>query len=507
MRVLLVRPPVPRHTIGLKHLMVCEPLELEYVAAGLDGHDVQIVDLILERGFEKRLREFRPDVIGTSSYITGVNEVKKLCRTAKRWDPGVWTIVGGVHASRAPGDFADHSIDAIALGDGTTAMPEVLKAIEEGRGLEEVPGLALPLNDEEVARTPERTYMPDPDALPFPRRDLTAHLRHRYYYLFHRPLALLKTTWGCWYRCNFCFNWQVTEGAVFARSPESIVEEIGTIGESEIYIVDDIFLANPARLRRIAELLRERGIRKRYLCFGRADFIGQNEDIIEEWAKLGLTAVLVGLEAGTDEELATMEKRTSVDLNRVAVEILRRHGIDTYGSLIPDPSYGPEEWDRLWQFIEDTGLYYLNISPLTPLPGTDLWERHRSRVTVPRKAHGLWDLSHVVLPTHQPLKVFYRSLLRTYTRAIVDLRRAARLTLRRPPPLWSPSHLRIWLGALQIWWQLRTAHRHHRASALSEAMDRGAPAAESGRRLQGRAYTPHSEKRDTCPPHTRSPQI
>ena len=33
MRILLVRPPVPRQTIGLKHVMICEPLELEYVAA------------------------------------------------------------------------------------------------------------------------------------------------------------------------------------------------------------------------------------------------------------------------------------------------------------------------------------------------------------------------------------------------------------------------------------------------------------------------------------------
>ncbi|MBA3765630.1 MAG: B12-binding domain-containing radical SAM protein, partial [Acidobacteria bacterium] len=60
MRVLLVRPPVPRHTMGLKHIMICEPLELEYVAAGLDGHEVQIIDLIVEGGYEKRLRRFKP---------------------------------------------------------------------------------------------------------------------------------------------------------------------------------------------------------------------------------------------------------------------------------------------------------------------------------------------------------------------------------------------------------------------------------------------------------------
>jgi hopanoid C-3 methylase len=147
--------------MGLKHVMICEPLELEYVAAGLAGHDVQILDLIVERGFERRLREFQPDVIGTSCYITGVNEVIKLCRAAKRWNPGVRTVVGGVHAARAPEDFADHSVDCIVLGDGTTIMPELLDAFASGRPLEEIPGLALPISDDEVGFTAERRYMPE----------------------------------------------------------------------------------------------------------------------------------------------------------------------------------------------------------------------------------------------------------------------------------------------------------------------------------------------------------
>ncbi len=81
MRILFVRPPVPPHTIGLKHIMICEPLELEYAAAGLPvHHEVQIMDLIIEKGFEKRLKQFQPDIVATSCYITGVNEVIKICR-------------------------------------------------------------------------------------------------------------------------------------------------------------------------------------------------------------------------------------------------------------------------------------------------------------------------------------------------------------------------------------------------------------------------------------------
>src|SRR6185436_6670096 len=138
MRVLLVRPPVPRHTMGLRHVMICEPLELEYVAAGLAGHEVRILDLIVERGFEDCLRSFRPEVMGTSSYITGVNEAIKLCRQAKRWNPDIWTVVGGVHASRAAEDFADPAVDVIVPGDGTSIMADLLQAIAARRPLESV---------------------------------------------------------------------------------------------------------------------------------------------------------------------------------------------------------------------------------------------------------------------------------------------------------------------------------------------------------------------------------
>jgi len=474
MRILLVRPPVPQHTIGLKNVMICEPLELEYVAAGIPaGHEIEIFDMIVEKNLARRLRRFRPDVVGTSCYISGVNEVIRICRTAKLWNPATRTIVGGVHASQVPEDFSDPAVDCIVRGDGTTMMAELLGAFESGRPLTEIAGLALPAGEDRVTFTAERHYMPQPDSLPFPRRDLVKHLANRYYYLFHQPVATMKTTWGCWYKCNFCFTWRITDGVPFSRSPESIVEELAQIDSPDVYIVDDIFLINRRRLSAIADLLRERGIRKKYLVYGRADFIAENEDVIAEWAGLGLSAVLIGLEASTDTELDSMNKECTVNYNVKAIEVLRRHGVDTYGSLIPNPEYTEAEWNRLMQFIEDNGLYYLNISPLTPLPGTVIWEQYQDKLTVPRRAHGLWDLSHAVLPTRLPLKEYYGFLLRTYSRTVLNIRRADRLTLRTRPPVWTRRYLRLWWGAIKILFQLRAAHRHHSARELRRAMDRG----------------------------------
>jgi radical SAM superfamily enzyme YgiQ (UPF0313 family) len=488
MRILLVRAPVPRHTIGLKHIMVCEPLELEYVAAGLDGHTVEILDLILERGFERRLRRFRPDVVGTSSYITGVNEVIKLCRAAKRWNPAVRTVVGGVHASRAPEDYADPSVDCVVLGDGTTVMPEVVRAFETGRPLEEIPGLVL-WRGGALRRTAGRAYMPHPDSLPLPRRDLVAHLRPQYYYLFHQPVATVKTTWGCWYKCNFCFTWRITDGLPYSRSPESIAAELAQIDCEHVYIVDDIFLIHPTRLRELARLLRERDVRKKYLVYARADFVSDNEEVVAEWAGLGLKAVFIGLEATTDRELDSMDKQATVDHNRRAISLLRKHGVDVYGSLIIQPEYAKEDWDRLKRFIDETGLYYLNISPLTPMPGTLIWEQHKDRVIVSRRAHGLWDLSHTVLPTRMSLRDYYRSLLGVYTHACLNPWRARRLKLATAPPIFSWKFLRLWFGALKIACQFLWAHRHHTAEELALAEYRGpeVPAPEAAAALVGRA--------------------
>jgi radical SAM superfamily enzyme YgiQ (UPF0313 family) len=465
MKVLLIRPPVPHHTIGLKHLMICEPLELEYVAAGLAGHEVEILDLIIERGLEERLRRFKPDVVGTSSYISGVNEVKKICRTVKNWNPQCVTIAGGVHAARAPEDFADIAVDCIVLGDGTSIMPEIMAAIQTGSSFEQIPGLALPCGINQVYRTAERHYMPKPDDLPFPRRDLVAHLQHQYYYLFHQPVATMKTTWGCWYKCNFCYTWKITDGMPFSRSPESIAQELEQIEANDVYIVDDIFLINPGRLARLAQLLRERGIRKNYLVYARADFIATHEDLIKEWAELGLRAVFVGLEAATDAELEAMNKECTVDYNRRAIEVLRQHGVDTYGSLIPQPDYWPTDWERLWSFIEETGLYYVNISPLTPMPGTDIWKSYEDKSrSAARRMVGIFRIAFC------PRACRCRNIIAAL--ALVcqndfDIRRANRLTLRTRPPVWSTKYLRLWMGAIKIMFQFINAHRHHRPRDLA----------------------------------------
>ena len=135
MRVLLVRPPVSEQTIGLKHIMICEPLELEYIGALLDNHEVKVCDLLVENNFEQYLKEFKPEIIASSAYKAGTNELIKLFRRAKTLIPSVITIAGGVHATLVPEDLADVSVDIVGIGDGTYLMQEIVEAISNKKSL------------------------------------------------------------------------------------------------------------------------------------------------------------------------------------------------------------------------------------------------------------------------------------------------------------------------------------------------------------------------------------
>ena len=51
MKILLVRPNAPKQSINLQSFMICEPLELEYVASALEtnGVEADLVDMLLEK--------------------------------------------------------------------------------------------------------------------------------------------------------------------------------------------------------------------------------------------------------------------------------------------------------------------------------------------------------------------------------------------------------------------------------------------------------------------------
>jgi radical SAM superfamily enzyme YgiQ (UPF0313 family) len=359
----------------------------------------------------------------------------------------------------------------IAMGEGVNLIGQIIDRYERGKDLESVPGLAFPEGKggkggnggnggKGLRRSPPGSLMVDAVNLPLPRRDLTKKYRSRYYYLFHQPVTLMKTMFGCPFTCNFCFCWPLTGGKVYKRSEESVVEELEHIESKEVYFVDDTFFVDMNRLQRIRDLIRERRIEKYYLTYVHSDFVVKHPDMIRDWAEIGLKACIMGLESPRDDELLNYEKKATVDRNTEAIHILRRNNVDIYGSFIVDPGWSKSDFAHLADYIEKTGLYYLVIQPLTPLPGTKIFSSYENRFSADRRDYEIWDMQHAVLPTRLPLKEFYRQIRKIYISKILDIRRARQLQLRTAPPVWSKKYLRLLSGGIRVMLSLRGAHRH-----------------------------------------------
>ncbi len=417
MNILLIRPKPDKETIGLQHVMVCEPLELEYLAANIDRTDanVEIIDMILEKkSLQYFIKRYQPDVVGISGYITHVNVIKDYARRIKDIRPDC-KVVGGVHAEVQPQDFTDEHIDFIVDANGLSTFNAILDNLE--------------LMDVQGTYREGRQNVKDASFnYKFPDRQKVGKYRRKYYYMFHNPCALIKTSFGCPYSCSFCFCKEITEGKYFTRSVNSVIEELKQIPEQEIYIVDDDFLVSGDRILEFCQKLKENNLNKKFLVYGRADFISNNEHVIKVFRDHGLQAVIVGLESFKNEVLDKYNKRTSIRENEKAVRILKRYDIEVYGTLILDMDFSKEDFHNLYKWLKRMGLVFINLQPLTPLRGTEIYQMYKEDLIVDGEQFEKWDLAHLVLkPEKMSVRRYYFEMIKLYYKITMAPGNVARL--------------------------------------------------------------------------------
>lgn len=416
MNILLIRPKPHKDTIGLQNLMICEPLELEYIASNIrtHGHKSIIIDMILEkRDVTYFVKKYRPQAVGITGYIAHVNVIKKYAGEIKAYDPAIKVLVGGVHAEVNPEDFESENIDYIIRANGLKTITEILDCLEQKKPAEDLPCVYSRYGGKPL----KETRFP----YAFPDRSKVDRYRSKYYYMFHRNCSLIKTSFGCPYQCSFCFCRQITDGNYFTRDPEDIVAELKTVKETEIYIVDDDFLVNKNRILSFIRLLRKNRIKKRYLIYGRADFIAENEDVIRAFKKAGLRAVIVGLESCDSKELNDYHKMTQVAVNEKAVGILKKYDVECYGTFITGIDWKKEDFKALERWIKKLGIVFVNLQPLTPLRGTELYERYRKDFIIREDEYEKWDLAHLVVkPTYISVRKYYFYTMMMYYHIMVN---------------------------------------------------------------------------------------
>ncbi|PFG16857.1 radical SAM superfamily enzyme YgiQ (UPF0313 family) [Propionicimonas paludicola] len=441
MKVLLVRPRPDPRSINLQSFMICEPLELETLAAHLQhlGHTVDLVDLILER---KPLTWFVTqasyDLVGLTGYINHVQVIKQLARDVKRVSPRTRVVVGGVHAEVLPGDFADPAVDHIVWVNGARTIGEIAS------GLSAAEAAALPGVWGSGRPRPVLVH----DKRLFPDRQITARYRDRYNYIYHDRCATLKTSFGCPFTCRFCFCTQIAPYA--ERDLDEVMDELEQIAEPNVFIVDDDFLSRPYRVKAFCDALDARGIHKRFIAFGRADYIVKHPEDVTLLAAHGFDAFFVGIESFRSSELDDYDKRTSVEQNVAAVRVLEAAGVQCYAGMITGEDWGRADFDSLVEFLNQFEHPMVNIQPITPMPGTPLYDDEAGRITLPRERSERWDMAHLAFaPTALKPRAYYWQLLRAYYRTSASAPQRRYIKARYGDRVYR----RVFNGAMSITWQ------------------------------------------------------
>ncbi|MDP2727496.1 MAG: cobalamin-dependent protein [Dehalococcoidia bacterium] len=418
MKILLVQPNSSPQNVGFNKLTMPEPLALELVAASVTQHEVRILDMRLDPDLEAALAEFQPDVLGVTGFTADVPQAQQICHKTRTQLPSCRVVVGGHHASLRPDDFNSPDVDFIVVGEGEFTFPELIKALEEGTDTRHVTGIFYREDGRQVFAGP-RAPVKDLDNTPVPRRDLTAHYRSHYYFRFWDTTYTLETARGCPYRCYFCSVWKFYQGKCRTKSPERVVAELAELPGDYICFVDDNFMQNIRRADRIYQLIKEAGIHKKYWMQARTDSIARNPKVIEHWAEIGLSTILVGFEKFREEELAALNKKSSIALNEKAVETMHKYGVDIWGAFIVDPAWGEEDFSALIEYVRALKISFPQFTILTPLPGTDFYQQRYDELLTHKYEH--FDFFHSVLPTKLPLRQFYENMARLYANTSMSL--------------------------------------------------------------------------------------
>jgi radical SAM superfamily enzyme YgiQ (UPF0313 family) len=421
MNVLLIRPDPGNERFGLGPFFRVEPLGLEYVASALRGrgHEPAILDLRFGASLSGWARRTRPGLVGISCmHALEYDRVIETARRVRRAAPDAVILVGGHAAAAFPGPLQVSEIDAICVDDGEEVVPAVADALAAGRSLAEVPALHLRTPGGWISTPPlaERTSL---DHVPRPARDLVERDRNRYHCLLFKPVWLVETARGCPFRCNFCSVWQLYGRAFRERSIGAVVDDLAAVGDA-VFIADDLFWNHPDRSLELAAALKRRGVKKRWILVQtRADLVCRHAELLEAWRPLAKDFdIFFGLEAASDAGLASVTKDASVSSSVEAARLSRSLGYGVTGNFLVDPDWDESHFEELWDFVAKNGFQRAGYTILTPLPGTDLFQK-----LAPILEGQPWfkyDMHHVLWEPRLGAKRFFELYAETWRRSILN---------------------------------------------------------------------------------------
>jgi len=335
-------------SLGLLTIAAHTPDNWEVVYKELDHYsETEIEELINEK----------PDIIAFSSLTARINETYKLSQRFR--SAGITTAIGGLHVSALPIEAKEYT-DIVIQGEGELIWKELLYDFENNSLKPQYSSLS----------NSKFTYHFDSTVIPkYELLDIAKYNR-----------LTIQTTRGCPLHCSFCAASRTI--SAFKKKPMIQIErELNKIFEiwdrPFIELADDNTFFDKKWSKELLTLFGKYKMK----WFTETDIsIANNDHLLELLAKSNCSQILIGLETANKSTLNGIDKgnwkHKQFDKYLKAIEKIQSYGISVNGCFILGfDTDTKDSFLETEQFVIDSKLSEVQITLLTPFPGTELYNR------------------------------------------------------------------------------------------------------------------------------------
>lgn len=358
------------------------------------------------------------DLAAISSSSAQIDRAYAMAQSFKSM--GVPTVMGGAHVTSVPEEAARYC-DTVVIGEGEPVWHKVLEDAANGRL--------------------RQFYHADPDDYdmkdaPMPAFELLDFEKYN--------RIIIQTSRGCPHQCEFCASSLVLTPKYKQKPLAKVLAEIERVekiwGRPLLEFADDNCLINRAYWKELLTAIKEKGIK----WFAVSDIsLADDLELLRLMREAGCVQVLIGLESPTDTALKGLELKNNWKFKKFpqykeAIRTIQEHGITVNGCfVIGFDAHDKQIFDDIRSFVKDSGLYEVQITILTPFPGTPLYKRleREGRLLEPHnwKKCTLFDLNFTPAKmTEDELRAGFKQLMKElYSGEFTKWRRSRFMQARR----------------------------------------------------------------------------
>ncbi len=388
-----------------------------------------------------QIAALRPDYVGLSATTISVTNGARIAARVKALLPDVVTILGGAHVSAIPERTLEAfpGIDFGVVGEGEVSLFALLERLEQGRPVDDVPGLAYRCNGT-VRANPRAPYIDDLDELPMPAWDLLPDFPHRFQpslFSYPRtPVATLITSRGCPFSCSFCDR--STSGRKGRMHGVDYVvrmcRHLSELGVRHIIFVDDLFTVRKQRVVEMCQAFLDSGFTFTWSCNSHPNLL--DAGTMQLMKRAGCWQIAYGIESGSQRILDVVKREVRIPRMRETLRMTRAAGIRAKGYvMIGHPTEGLDSLAETAEFLRHVELELCQITKFTPYPGTPSYPTIRQ--------HGVFDedwermnaMNFIFLPnglSEETLETYFDHLYRIFYSRPDVLWGLARLLVQEP---------------------------------------------------------------------------